>query len=167
MQEKLELYFKAKEAYYTGNSIMSDAAFDELENELREAGLLNENNEQVGYQSLNQKVKHINKMLSLDKIQVNEKTDDEFNKILKKCMEWGSINAWWKLDGCSLNIQASLTVVPKTEATIVEIIDILTRGNGEEGISVKSKLDNKAYLIMCDLIDKKVISKPGILRTAW
>ena len=42
-QEKLDLYFKAKEAYYNGQEIMTDFEFDTLEKEL---GL--ENKSEVG-----------------------------------------------------------------------------------------------------------------------
>ena len=42
-KEKLELYYRAKEAYYNGQEIMTDFEFDQLEKEL---GL--ENKAQVG-----------------------------------------------------------------------------------------------------------------------
>ena len=50
----LELYFKAKELYYTGNSIMSDSEFDKLEEKLKKQGLI----DTVGYTPLNERFKH-------------------------------------------------------------------------------------------------------------
>lgn len=64
-EEKLALYYKAKEAYYNGEEIMSDFEFDELEKEL---GLENKSN--VGSTSPNYTIKHPTMMGSLSKIQV-------------------------------------------------------------------------------------------------
>jgi len=160
-KEKLELYFKAKTTYYEGLPIMSDAEFDILENELRDAGLLTEENEQVGYQSLNAKIKHWNPMLSLDKIQVNDESEDEFKKILKKCKEFGKVNIWWKLDGCSISCQLKLANPPELGVTGSEIIEILTRGDGSQGISVKQKLSSHLLSIINELINNQIITKTG------
>ena len=75
----LELYLKAKELYYTGNSIMLDSEFDDLENKLKKQGLI----DTVGYTPLNNKIKHPTKMLSLDKIQINNEKDNEFQSVLE------------------------------------------------------------------------------------
>ena len=47
-KEKLELYYRAKDAYYNGQEIMTDYEFDELEKEL---GL--ENKSEIGSASHN------------------------------------------------------------------------------------------------------------------
>ena len=64
----LERYYEAKEAYYSGNPIMDDLAFDELEQEL---GL--ENKGFVGTRhNPSYTIKHPVIMGSLSKVQVKE-----------------------------------------------------------------------------------------------
>ena len=161
MQEKLEKYFRAKETYYTGNPIMDDVSFDNLENELREAGLLTEDNEQVGYKSLNAKIKHWNPMLSLDKIQVNEESSEEFQKILKKCKEFGEVNIGYKYDGCSVSCQVKLVDSKELGILSGDIIEILTRGDGSQGISIKQKLASHFLTIIRDLIVNNILTDIG------
>lgn len=68
-KEKLELYYKAKEAYYNGQEIMTDLEFDTLEKEL---GL--ENKSEVGTKhNPSYTVKHPIIMGSLSKVQIHEK----------------------------------------------------------------------------------------------
>ena len=65
-EEKLELYNKAKEAYYNGVEIMSDQEFDKLEKEL---GL--ENTSYVGtHHQKSYTIKHPYLMGSLSKVQI-------------------------------------------------------------------------------------------------
>ena len=163
MQEKLEKYFRAKEAYYTGNPIMDDASFDELENELRDAGLLNEDNEQVGYQTLNAKVKHWNSMLSLEKIQVNDESDDEFQKILKWVKKVNDeMLIGWKFDGSAISAQVKILKSEELGILSSEVIDVLTRGDGTQGISVKEKLNGHILYVIKDLIIAGVIDDTGL-----
>lgn len=130
----LELYLKAKELYYTGNSIMLDSEFDDLENKLKKQGLI----DTVGYTPLNNKIKHPTKMLSLDKIQINNEKDNEFQSVLewieKRVNPNVEIEFQPKFDGISVNCIYN----GKGELT-----EILTRGNGTEGISLYNKLKSK------------------------
>lgn len=77
-KEKLELYYKAKEAYYNGQEIMTDYEFDQLEKEL---GL--ENKAEVGSRhNPSYTVKHPFIMGSLAKVQIHK--DKEGNIDWKK-----------------------------------------------------------------------------------
>ena len=70
-KEKLELYYKAKEAYYNGQEIMTDYEFDALEKEL---GL--ENKADVGARhNPSYTVKHPFIMGSLSKVQIHKDKD--------------------------------------------------------------------------------------------
>lgn len=66
-----DLYIKAKEAYYQGNPIMSDEEFDNLEQEIRNSGKLEE---MVGAKDKDEKFPHPTKMLSLSKFQADKTT---------------------------------------------------------------------------------------------
>ena len=67
-KEKLELYYKAKEAYYNGQEIMTDFEFDALEKEL---GL--ENKSEVGAKhNPSYTVKHPFVMGSISKVQIHK-----------------------------------------------------------------------------------------------
>ena len=68
---KTELYKKAKEAYYSGEPIMSDEEFDNLEQELRDSGELEE---YVGAVDKDAKFEHPSRMLSLSKYQADKTT---------------------------------------------------------------------------------------------
>ena len=70
-KEKLELYYRAKEAYYNGQEIMTDYEFDQLEKEL---GL--ENTSEVGSRhNPSYTVKHPFIMGSLAKVQIHKDKD--------------------------------------------------------------------------------------------
>lgn len=77
-----KLYLEAKEAYYNGNPIMSDAEFDALEERLRQSKSTVIQN--VGSWDRRAKVKHPTRMLSLAKIQADKQTGEppveEFKK---------------------------------------------------------------------------------------
>ena len=67
-KEKLELYYKAKEAYYNGQEIITDFEFDTLEKEL---GL--ENKSEVGTKhNPSYTVKHPFIMGSISKVQIHK-----------------------------------------------------------------------------------------------
>ncbi len=74
----LENYIvKARECYYAGNAIMTDAEYDEMENALKAINPNNSILNKVGHNAISNKVKHINLMYSL------EKTKD-IDSIMKK-----------------------------------------------------------------------------------
>lgn len=74
---KQELYIKAKEAYYAGNPIMSDAEFDALEEEVGVG--------KVGAVDPDAKFSHPTKMLSLSKFQADKTTGEAPTK---NALEW-------------------------------------------------------------------------------
>ena len=136
-EEKLELYNKAKDAYYLGEEIMSDQEFDKLEKEL---GL--ENKSYVGtHHQKSYTIKHPYLMGSLSKVQIvknnqgivdYDKFADAINTYLKKSKKYGE-KVWYcdvtpKFDGCSF------------EAVIDwkgNLLSVSTRGDGEYGKDIK------------------------------
>lgn len=128
-QEKLDLYNKAKDAYYnSGTPIMSDLEFDQLEKDL---GL--ENKSYIGSQHAKYTVKHSFKMGSLSKVQVLEDKNhevqwnefyDKINSYLKKSKKpEDSIQVTLKFDGTSW----SLELYPNGN------FNVATRGDGDYG----------------------------------
>lgn len=138
--DKLELYKKAKEAYYSGEPIMGDAEFDALEQEL---GL--ENNGYVGDVNSNYTVKHPVIMGSLSKIQIKESKDKtvDWNKYAEDILSYmnkanleadsAKIVISPKFDGCSFE-----AVVKNNE-----IVSISSRGDGEKGKDLYKYLYDK------------------------
>ena len=141
--EQLELYYKAKEAYYNGQEIMTDFEFDALEKEL---GL--ENKAEVGSKhNPSYTVKHPFIMGSLSKVQIHKDKEGniDWNKyfnMAKKYFGYKPIIITPKYDGCSF------------EAVIYEkyIESISSRGDGEYGKDLKKHLERfipKEYLGIC------------------
>ena len=117
-----KLYLQAKEAYYNGKPIMSDAEFDALEERLRlsKSSVI----QNVGSWDRRAKVKHPTRMLSLSKIQADKQTGqppvEEFkswlDKTVKKIKEskeyqdtpnnerYIDIEFTQKLDGNAINV---------------------------------------------------------------
>ena len=134
----LELYNKAKEAYYNGNPIITDFEFDELEKKL---GL--ENNSYIGARkNPSYTIKHPFIMGSLSKVQIKENTEgriifkdyvDDINKYLNKSNA-NTFIVTPKYDGCSFEV-----VVSENH----DIISISSRGDGEWGKDLKSHLLKK------------------------
>lgn len=135
-EEKLELLNKAKDAYYnTGQEIMSDWEYDQLEAEL---GLENKN--YVGSKSGNYTVKHTFIMGSLAKIQVHkdkqtglvdwEDLAKQFTNYMRKANHTQYIETTPKLDGCSFS--AEFTV----ENNEFKFISCATRGDGTYGTDI-------------------------------
>ena len=141
--DKRELYDKAKEAYYNGEPIMTDAEFDQLEAYL---GL--ENQGYIGtHHQKSYTVKHPFIMGSLSKVQIKE--DDNHNvdwsgfqekvmTYLRKSMGFGKENWFYevtpKYDGCSW------------EAVIDHkgnLVSVSTRGDGEYGKDIKVWFENE------------------------
>ena len=124
-KEKLELYYKAKEAYYNGQEIMTDYEFDELEKEL---GL--ENKSEVGSKkNPSYTVKHPFVMGSISKVQIHK--DKEGNIDWKKYYSeakkfFGNdtdVIITPKYDGCSFEVDIFDDVIQS----------ISTRGDGSWG----------------------------------
>ena len=137
-EDKLELYNKAKEAYYNGVEIMSDQEFDKLEKEL---GL--ENVSYVGtHHQKSYTIKHPYLMGSLSKVQIVKdnqgivdyaKFAELINTYLKKSKKYGE-NVWYcditpKFDGCSFEVVIDYKG---------ELLSVSTRGDGEFGKDIKN-----------------------------
>ena len=129
LSHKESLYLQAKDAYYTGEPLMSDSEFDILEKELKDSGSLVV--EIVGSNKA-QKASHPTKMLSLGKISVY----DEANLPLDAFTKWasqtsiGKFEATPKYDGNAINLvyrQGKLS-------------QALTRGNGKQGFDIVNKI---------------------------
>ena len=123
-EDKLNLYYKAKEAYYNGQEIMTDYEFDALEKEL---GL--ENKAQVGARhNPSYTQKHPFVMGSLSKVQIHK--DKEGNIDWKKYFTEAAkyfgkheVIITPKFDGCSF----------ECEIKDGKLIQISSRGDGEYG----------------------------------
>ena len=133
----LELYNKAKEAYYNGVPIMEDFEFDELEKKL---GL--ENKGYIGAKkNPSYTIKHPFIMGSLSKVQIKEDEEgnidfkeyvNEVNKYIRK-NDANSFIITPKFDGCSFEC----IVNDK------KIVSISSRGDGEYGKDLSKHLINK------------------------
>ena len=128
-------YLKAKIAYYDGTPIMSDAAFDFLEQELKALG--SKVIEQVGSKRKDFDFAHPTPMKSLGKFQM-EANDGIINYCENEFMEW--INkriSILRSKGISLT---TMFYGPKFDGSAINIIyhdgkleSVLTRGSGKEG----------------------------------
>jgi len=128
-------YLRAKIAYYEGNPIMTDAAFDVLEKELKDAG--SKVIEQVGAKRKDFDFPHPTAMLSLSKLQtenvdgVTDYKDEEFKMwFAKREVHANQLNASIdhmhyspKFDGSAINIVYRNGVLDV----------VLTRGDGKAG----------------------------------
>jgi len=135
----LELYNKAKEAYYNGQPIMEDFEFDELEKRL---GL--ENKSYIGTKkNPTYTVKHPFIMGSLSKVQIKENSEgkiifsdyvDDINKyLLRNNANWFIVTP--KFDGCSFECSVS--------GEKNNVVFISSRGDGEYGKDLNKHLINK------------------------
>lgn len=136
-EEKIKLYNSSKDAYYNGNSELTDIEFDELEKDL---GL--ENMGYVGtHHQKNYTVHHPFLMGSLSKVQVKEDDEHMINwfdlqenvlSYLRKSKCFMK-DGWYfevtpKYDGCSWEA----VINPKGE-----LVSVSTRGDGEFGKDIK------------------------------
>ena len=131
IENKKRLLDEAKKAYYSGNPIMSDQEFDELESNL---GL--ENDDYIGTKSSSKHtIKHPFLMGSLSKVQVKEdkaskkvdwtKVTNEIRKYLMSCKNpSGMFQIKPKYDGCSFELNFDL---------IDNSIKVSSRGDGNKG----------------------------------
>ena len=142
-EEKIELYNRAKEAYYLGEEIMTDQEFDKLEKEL---GF--ENNSYVGtHHQKSYTVKHPYLMGSLSKVQIVKnnqgvvdynKFADSINTYLKKSRKYGE-QVWHcditpKFDGCSFEVVIDWNG---------KLVSVSTRGDGEFGKDIKNWFEHE------------------------
>ena len=132
-KEKLELYYKAKEAYYNGQEIMTDYEFDQLEKEL---GL--ENKAEVGSRhNPSYTVKHPFIMGSLSKVQIHKDKDGniDWKKYFNDARKFFGNNPLIitpKYDGCSF----------ECEIENDKIQSISSRGDGTWGKDLMNHLIN-------------------------
>ena len=138
-----ELYLKAKKAYYTGNTIMSDEEFDALEEVLKSLNL--DVTQIVGIPSKPKitalfdlpnvketKGKHVSKLLSLEKIKTGSDglppTEDALFWFTKSKVS--SVVVELKYDGNAVNLIYKNGKFTKA----------LTRGDGVEGMDITNKV---------------------------
>lgn len=156
--DKLELYHKATEAYYSGEEIIPDYEFDALEEEL---GLKNKN---LGSSHSNvYTITHPYIMGSLSKVQVH---DDNFKKYFREVKKYlykfhtnTPVIITPKYDGCSFEVVYSNGIIVKAS----------TRGDGEMGKDITlliehlfakkgiKWLNNNAYTIRGELLIDKFL----------
>ena len=153
---KLELYNKAKEAYYNGTPIMEDFEFDKLETEL---GL--ENKSYIGTKhNPSYTVKHPFIMGSLSKIQIKKYKNSEeidfclYLDSLKKYVGSNKLIITPKYDGCSFEVQTSKSG---------KIKSISTRGDGEFGKDIKEHILDKVEKALCKVENKESCYRGEVL----
>lgn len=140
-QEKIDLYFKAKEAYYNGQEIMTDYEFDMLEKEL---GF--ENKSEVGAKhNPSYTVKHPIMMGSLSKVQIHKDKEGyiDWDKYFNEAYKYFGDNPVIitpKYDGCSFEVDIDNH----------QIQSISSRGDGLWGKDLFSHLH---HLIPKEYID--------------
>lgn len=154
--DKLELYNKAKEAYYNGTPIMEDFEFDKLEIEL---GL--ENKSYIGSKhNPSYTVKHPFIMGSLSKIQIKKDKNSEninfglYLDSLKKYVGDNKLIITPKYDGCSFEVQTSKSG---------KIKSISTRGDGEFGKDIKEHILDKVEKALCKVENKESCYRGEVL----
>ena len=133
LEEMIDLYLKAKAAYYEGRETMSDAEFDELEENIKKISPNHHVLSIVGYSAKRFEYSHLTPMLSLEKIQINEETENEFAEIIKWCNKTMTKYPFIiqpKYDGNSLSAQYENG----------KLIRVLTRGDGKKGFDVTEKI---------------------------
>lgn len=155
----LELYEKAKEAYYNGEPIMDDFEFDELE---RQLGL--ENKSYVGAKkNPSYTVKHPVMMGSLSKVQVKESADgsiyfpgyyDEVMKYIGRNKATSFIITP-KYDGCSFECHV--------RGSSHNLVFISSRGDGEYGKDLTQHLIKK-LIPNINAFNKQISEQEYILR---
>ena len=154
--DKLELYNKAKEAYYNGTPIMEDFEFDKLEAEL---GL--ENKSYIGSKhNPSYTVQHPFIMGSLSKIQIKKDKNSEninfglYLDSLKKYVGSNKLIITPKYDGCSFEVQTSKSG---------KIKSISTRGDGEFGKDIKEHILDKVEKALCKVETKESCYRGEVL----
>ena len=117
-KQDLELFLKeASKAYYLGEPIISDKAFDSLASSC--------NFTEVGYSSSSNRVSHAYRMYSLQKVFENEHEEKNPLKTYKGKLVWSP-----KLDGAAV----SLTYFRG------RLVQALTRGDGKKGLDITANM---------------------------
>lgn len=130
-KEKIELYYKAKEAYYNGQEIMTDFEFDTLEKEL---GL--ENKAEVGAKrNPSYTIKHPFVMGSISKVQIHKDKDGniDWDKYYTEAFKYFGSNPTIitpKFDGCSFEVDVDNNTIDS----------ISSRGDGSWGKDLMNHL---------------------------
>lgn len=119
-----EEILRHKKLYYSGNAEISDEDYDKLEAELKEADPNNEILDFVGTPVVNNKIKHDEKMLSLNKTYKVEE--------LIKWKESYEIVSTFKIDGSSCSL-----IYFNGDLTLGK-----TRGDGEYGENITQKINH-------------------------
>ena len=156
-KEKLDLYYKAKKAYFESEPIMGDAEFDALEEEL---GL--ENKSAIGAGSTpNYTVKHPFIMGSLSKVQIKADASGvvdwtHFENEIKSYLNRSEYGSHYynnimtpKYDGCSFEYYYNNGDVT-----------ISTRGDGYYGRDIKKHIEKKCVLFP-DAVKEKEFTLRG------
>ncbi len=140
-------YLKAKEAYYSGEPIISDFEFDELEQELK--NMDSEVIKMVGISDRNFKHEHLSNMLSLDKIQANLDNSipmDTVEKWFSKFPKDTIFEATPKYDGMAINLIYRKGNLERA----------ITRGDKTKGKDATQKLLRKIPLTIDSEMDVEV-----------
>lgn len=127
--ERIKTYTIAKEAYYKGSPIMTDAEFDALEESIiKETGLDVRRVDEFTEGD----VEHLyKKMLSQDKAMDNEQL---FNWLKKK--QNNNYCVTDKIDGMSCEL------IYENDGTYYVLKEASTRGDGTKGVSIKNKISH-------------------------
>ena len=130
-------YLRAKIEYYEGTPIMTDSAFDELEQKLIKAG--SKVHEQVGAKRKDFDFEHPTRMLSLAKHQT-----EQIDGITNYAEE--EFSAWFNKRTNVLTLDTPLSASPKFDGNAINIItkgkdvfQILTRGDGTFGKNITKR----------------------------
>lgn len=128
IQELEEKIIKAKEAYYAGNPIMSDALFDALENQLAKLDPKNKILNKIGADIVSEweKYTHLVPMTSLDK----KKTEAELKLWAENYCEDNDFFVTLKCDGLSASL-----VYEKGKLVVGA-----TRGSGTDGENITNNI---------------------------
>jgi DNA ligase (NAD+) len=130
MTNNEQLYIRAKEAYYSGEPIMSDSDFDLLEAKLKDEG--SDVIHIIGSGSVG-KISHPSTMLSLGKISVYDNENlpmEEVKKWFDSCKSSKTFEFTTKLDGNAVNL------IYKNG----RLQHAITRGEGHRGYDIVDKL---------------------------
>lgn len=148
IEQIVESLIEAKEAYYSGDPIMSDAHFDALEDKLRELDPSNEYFDLVGAPERGAKIKHQFRMRSMQKCN----TFEHIQKWYERCryLSTERMVIQYKLDG--------LSGTAKFKNGKLQYL--ATRGNGLEGSDITR---HAKALRLSSLIDKREFEIRGEL----
>ena len=144
LKELEEIYIQAKEAYYSGEPIMSDDEFDRFEEELIAQG--SKIVETVGAKDRNAKFPHLTPMLSLSKIQIRSE------------IPLSAVTSWM-----SKFTNRHFEVTPKFDGNAAnaiykngKLVSVLSRGTGSAGREYIDKIKHNLPKTISILEDTEV-----------